>query len=61
MKIEFDETTLTVNILRLWPRDKVIQFAQHLLGEDCQKCYKYKKNEGIPHLDVDDYYKEPRN
>lgn len=31
-KIDFDETIITVNILRHWDRDKIERFAKHLLG-----------------------------
>jgi len=31
--IVFEESILTVNILRNWDRDKIVRFAEHLLGE----------------------------
>lgn len=35
--IPFDETTLTVNILRWWPREQIERFALHLLGDKWQE------------------------
>ena len=36
---------LAVNILRLWDREQIERFAQHLLGQECQGCTKYKHSE----------------
>lgn len=33
-----DTSLLTVNILRTWPREKIVRFAKHLLGDHCQEC-----------------------
>ena len=35
--IPFDETTLTVNISRWWPREQIERFALHLLGDKWQE------------------------
>ena len=35
--VPFDETTLTVNILRWWPREQIERFALHLLGDKWQE------------------------
>jgi hypothetical protein len=51
--IKFEESILTVNILRNWDRDKIERFAKHLLGS--------LHNPVKPHLiDLNDEY-EPRN
>ncbi len=34
--IEANEECIRAHILRNWPRDKVIRFAKHLLGDECQ-------------------------
>jgi hypothetical protein len=40
--------TLTVNILRLWPREQIVNFAKHLLGEHCQLCKAHEDPKPTP-------------
>ena len=38
------ETPILAHILRNWERSKIVQFALHLLGDECQKCWERKSS-----------------
>ena len=32
------ETFMRTHILRYWSRERIVRFAKHLMGDECQKC-----------------------
>jgi len=43
-----NDNVLSVHILRNWTRERIVNFATHLLGDECQKCIANKnKSPGI--------------
>lgn len=38
--LEF-EAKITPHILRNWDRERIVRFAKHLLGDECQECPKH--------------------
>jgi len=43
----FPTTVLTSNILCNWPRERIVRFAKHLLGDKCQECRACENKEAI--------------
>jgi hypothetical protein len=37
------EAKITPHILRNWDRSRIVGFAKHLLGDECQECQKHNK------------------
>ena len=35
------EAFMRVHILRHWDRERIVRFAKHLLGDECQECPKH--------------------
>ena len=35
------ETFMRTHILRHWDRERIVRFAKHLLGDECQECPKH--------------------
>jgi len=44
---DFDER-ITPHILRNWPRERIVQFAKHLLGDVCQACPEHNARPDAP-------------
>jgi hypothetical protein len=40
------EAKITPHILRNWDRSRIVGFAKHLLGDECQEC---QKHNNTPH------------
>jgi hypothetical protein len=42
------EANITPHILRNWDRSRIVVFAKHLLGDECQECQKHNKTLDTP-------------
>jgi len=47
--VGFDfDAAIAPHILRNWSRDRIVEFAKHLLGDECQDCPKPNASVSIP-------------
>ena len=41
------ESRITPHILRNWNRERIVRFAKHLLGDECQECPKHNTKDQV--------------